>query len=153
MSRSSKYVAGLAAAQHCAACSPGLLLRSPLQELKLRFYSLMVQFHVHDNDTYALFEDYYAMFNTPSAQANPEKWHDALSHAVLFLVLSEHNNEQSDMLHRLQQTHRKKLEALPAFECVWLCQPCCCPPCLRCPRAQDRGETVHRPGDCALAAA
>ncbi|KAF8640531.1 hypothetical protein AX17_000193 [Amanita inopinata Kibby_2008] len=72
------------------------------EDLKLKYYDLMIQHALH----YSLYLDvakyYYKVWETPSIKADAnEKGRAALEHIVYYIILAPHNNEQSDMLHHL----------------------------------------------------
>lgn len=70
-------------------------------DLKLRYYELMIRIGL-ENDAYLdICKYYYAVLSTKGVSDDPEKWHDILSNVVYFIVLSPHDNEQSDLLHRV----------------------------------------------------
>ena len=80
---------------------------------KLKFYKLMMIYHEHENDTVELSCDWKAIFDTPVVQAEDGVWKEALEHAVLFAVLSAHDQRQHDLLCRLAL--EKSLEKVPSF--------------------------------------
>jgi len=54
-----------------------VLGEAALQDLKLRFYDLLIQFHTeHDRDTLQLAQHYYAIYSTPGVQENDEDLED-----------------------------------------------------------------------------
>lgn len=89
-----------------------------LQDLKLRFQDLMIQYHKHEDGPSELWRDFEAIFNTPRVQADEAQWQDALAHYVLFLALTEYDIEPYTALEGVRKTHAKKLAAMPAYECV-----------------------------------
>jgi len=86
------------------------------QELRIKFYKLMIRLHTFNKKPMALFRDWEAIYKTRGMDKDEQASNEALSHAVLFLCLSAHDNEQFDMLHRLKM--EKRLESLPTFKCV-----------------------------------
>ena len=81
------------------------------QDLKLRYYELMIRIGL-ENDSYLDITKYYHhVLNTPSVLAEESKWQDILANVVYFVVLSPHDNEQSDLLHRVAAD--PKLQDLP----------------------------------------
>ena len=93
-----------------------------LQDLKVKYYTLMVQKDTQDKAYLEIAKSYYAIFDTPSVQKEvadvehdfTEKWAEVLKCVVIFLILSPHDNEQSDFINRVA-TH-KMLEELPTFK-------------------------------------
>ena len=68
---------------------------------KIRFFTLMSEYHQHEKDAFELANDYHHMYLTPSVQASESQWKVALQTTVLFLALSPHSMEQQDMLNRV----------------------------------------------------
>jgi len=82
-----------------------------LQQLKLKYYRLMVQLDEQESAYLSVGKHYRAMLNTPHVQ---EKERDLLVESVvLFLVLAPHSNEQTDLTHHIQQ--EKLLETRPTY--------------------------------------
>ena len=73
-----------------------------LQDLKVKYYTLMVQKDTQDKAYLEIAKSYYAIFDTPSVQKEvadvehdfTEKWAEVLKCVVIFLILSPHDNEQ-----------------------------------------------------------
>ncbi|KAF5384842.1 hypothetical protein D9615_001357 [Tricholomella constricta] len=72
------------------------------EDLKLKYYDLMIQHALHQNNYLDVAKYYYKVWETPSIKDDTEdKGKAALEHIVYYVVLAPHNNEQSDMLHHL----------------------------------------------------
>ncbi len=84
------------------------------QDLKKRYYDLMIAHALHGEDFYNTCKFYVSIFNTDSIQEDSKKWKEVLQNAVLFVILSPFDNEQSDMIHRLNS--QVKLEQLPLYK-------------------------------------
>jgi 26S proteasome regulatory subunit N5 len=84
-----------------------------VQELKLKYYRLMIELCQHDHDYLAICRHYKAIFTTPSVQEDELQWQDALKNMVLYVLLAPYDHDQSDLLHRVHQ--EKKLEKLPIY--------------------------------------
>mmetsp|Transcript_52543 Transcript_52543/g.104313 ORF Transcript_52543/g.104313 Transcript_52543/m.104313 type:complete len:464 (+) Transcript_52543:63-1454(+) len=85
-----------------------------MQDLKLRFFKLLVEYHLHEKDAFELAQDYHSMYETPCKKdddGDTDGWKHCLSCAVLFLVLAPRTPAQSDMLQRVALD--EKLEKLP----------------------------------------
>ncbi|BFZ58703.1 proteasome regulatory particle subunit [Savitreella phatthalungensis] len=80
-------------------------------DLKLRYYELMIRIGLHDDSYLDITRYYHHVLNTPSVLDDPAKWQDILANVVYFVVLSRHDNEQSDLLHRVASD--PKLAQLP----------------------------------------
>uniref|UniRef100_A0A0N5A4Q7 PCI domain-containing protein n=1 Tax=Parastrongyloides trichosuri TaxID=131310 RepID=A0A0N5A4Q7_PARTI len=84
-----------------------------VQNLKLIFYNYMIQISLHDEEYLEVSRHYLAIFNTPVVQENPVEYEHALKCATLYVLLSQHSNEQWDLLHRVAEY--KKFKDIPVF--------------------------------------
>ena len=66
-----------------------------MEEHRVRFFSLLTEYHRHEKDSYNLALDYHAIY-----RANSDT--EALKATILFLALSPYHIEQQDMLHRIK---------------------------------------------------
>lgn len=82
-----------------------------LSDLKLKFYRLMIEFHVHKGDYLEVCQAYREVYNTKCIQDDEQEWKDALTHMVLYAALSPFDSDVSDILHRTMA--EKKLAKLP----------------------------------------
>lgn len=82
-------------------------------DLKLKYYNLMIDLDRHDGSYLAVCKHYLAIYNTPAIKDNSEKRNQALSHVVIYIVLAPYDNEQSDLIHRIQQD--PMLDELPVY--------------------------------------
>ncbi|KAI9205086.1 PCI domain-containing protein [Polychytrium aggregatum] len=73
------------------------------QDLKLRYYELMIQHAVHSDQSLNACKYYRRIYDTPSVQEDEQKWTEALRFVVLFIILSPYDNEQSDLIHRINE--------------------------------------------------
>ncbi|KAJ2616713.1 proteasome regulatory particle subunit [Coemansia sp. RSA 1365] len=81
------------------------------EDLKLRFYELMIQYDVHEENYLEVCRHYNQVYTTKSIKEDVNKWPAVLQNIIMYLVLSPFDNEQSDMLHRFKQDHNlEKLE-------------------------------------------
>jgi 26S proteasome regulatory subunit N5 len=74
----------------------------------------MIKHALHGDDFYNICKFYVSIFNTDSIQEDEKKWKEVLQNAVLFVILSPFDNEQADMIHRLNS--QVKLEQLPLYK-------------------------------------
>ncbi|XP_017786235.1 PREDICTED: 26S proteasome non-ATPase regulatory subunit 12 [Nicrophorus vespilloides] len=84
------------------------------QDLKLKYYRLMMEMDQHEGSYLATCKHYRAVLNTTSIQAVPEDKQNAAQAVVLYLVLAPHDNEQADLTHRVLAD--KILEEIPLFK-------------------------------------
>lgn len=90
------------------------LAEENMEDYKVKFYTLISEYHRHDKDAFMLAKDYHAIYLTPHILQDKSKWMPALQSTVLFLALSAHSNEQQDMLYRVNED--SNLEKLPSFQ-------------------------------------
>jgi 26S proteasome regulatory subunit N5 len=69
--------------------------------IKIKFYTLMLEYYVKEGEMMELFTCYNSMYNTPQVQADPAQWQYYLPYAVLFVLLSPYGPTQNNMLHTL----------------------------------------------------
>lgn len=91
------------------------LVQEDMQDYKVSFYSLMADYHHHEQNALELAKDYHAIYSTPSILADETKWKQALQNTVLYLALAPYSNEQQDLMHKLQ-ADVNHLEQLPASQ-------------------------------------
>jgi 26S proteasome regulatory subunit N5 len=84
------------------------------QDLKLRFYELMIQHALHDHQYLNVCKFYREVYQTKSVQSEESKWAEILRYIVVFAVLAPFDNEQSDLLHRIKLD--KNLEKMPLYK-------------------------------------
>jgi len=96
--------------------NPKLLEKEDFQDLKIQYYEYMVRYWLHEKKYLDVCKCYLAIFNTPSVQADEPRWKSALTAHVLYLTLAQYDNEQDDMLHKLDQLEAKKLDKVPVFK-------------------------------------
>lgn len=96
--------------------NPKLLEAEDFQDVKIQYYEFMVKYWLHEKKFLEVSKAYQRIFNTPAVQADETKWKQALEAHALYLVLSQYDNEQEDMLQKLDVTETKKLDKVPAFK-------------------------------------
>lgn len=84
------------------------------QDLKLKFYRLMIELDQHEGSYLSICKHFKAVYNTPQIQEDTEKKHVALKKVVMYLVLSPYDNEQSDLIHRVKED--KTLDEMPKYK-------------------------------------
>ena len=57
-----------------------------MEEYKVKYYTLMAEYHRHDKDAFSLAKDYHSIYSTPHILKDDPKWKDALQSTVLFLA-------------------------------------------------------------------
>ncbi|KAI6136474.1 hypothetical protein F5141DRAFT_1185436 [Pisolithus sp. B1] len=71
------------------------------EDLKLKFYELMIQLALHRSAYLDVAKHYEKVWDTPSIKEDEGKNRAALEHIIYYVVLAPHDNEQSDMLYHL----------------------------------------------------
>ncbi|KAH7943001.1 hypothetical protein HPB52_003984 [Rhipicephalus sanguineus] len=91
------------------------------QDLKLRYYKLMIELDQHEGSYLAICKHYSALYRTESVQQDEaqrkeaiRRFEQALRNMLLFLMLSPHDNEQHDLIHRAKLD--KNLDELPQYK-------------------------------------
>lgn len=82
-----------------------------MEDEKVRFFTLMLEYHQHEEDAFELAKDYHQIYSTITVQNNEENWKLALTNTVVFLVLSAFTSEQQDMMNRINLD--PKLDKVP----------------------------------------
>jgi len=90
-----------------------VLTEPDFQDLKLRFYRLMVEYYMHDKNFLEIAKCFQSIYDTPKVKADKSQWTEALKLIVIFVILSRYTNEQSDLLHRVNED--KNLEEVPKY--------------------------------------
>ena len=93
-----------------------------IQNLKLRFYQMMIELHLADANYITTCKHFKAVFDTPLIYNEKIKWQQALKSVVLYVVLAPHDNEQSDMLEIVRR--EKRLEEIPKYKELLECFVC-----------------------------
>lgn len=84
------------------------------QDLKLKFYQLMIELCHNESSYLAICRHYKAVYTTPSIQEDQVKMKEGLRNMVLYIVLSAYDNEQSDLIARIsEETH---LEGITVYK-------------------------------------
>ncbi|KAH3863587.1 26S proteasome non-ATPase regulatory subunit 12-like [Dreissena polymorpha] len=88
-------------------------------ELKLKYYQLMIELDEHEGSYLSICKHYRAVYDTAEIKESADKAREALRYVVLYMVLSPYDNEQSDMIHRLQED--KMLNDIPKYKELLKC--------------------------------
>ncbi|XP_064478635.1 26S proteasome non-ATPase regulatory subunit 12-like isoform X2 [Ornithodoros turicata] len=84
------------------------------QDLKLRYYRLMIELDQHEGSYLAICRHFLALYNTPSIQDKQQEKQETLKYLLLYLILSPYDNEQHDLIHRIKTD--KNLDELPQYK-------------------------------------
>lgn len=88
--------------------------KEEFQDLRLKYFNLMIELHTHKDEHLELCKAYDSIYRTKSVQEDEKQWQQALSKAVIFLVLSPFDHDVSEMLERFKTD--PKVDQLPAFK-------------------------------------
>jgi|TARA_B100000524_G_scaffold214802_1_gene112713 26S proteasome regulatory subunit N5 len=86
-----------------------------LEDLKMRYYKLIVRYHTHSHNWMEMFRAYQAMFDSPALKEDTAAAERCLKLQLIYLVLSPFDNEQSDQMHALAKL-KSQLEKLPMYK-------------------------------------
>lgn len=89
------------------------------QGLKLLYYELMIKIGMHDGKHLDVCKCYREVLNTPSVRADEQKSKEVLRHVIIFLILSPFDNEQSDLVSRVEST--ESLDTVPEYKSLLKC--------------------------------
>ncbi|GAV05535.1 hypothetical protein RvY_15653 [Ramazzottius varieornatus] len=84
------------------------------QDLKLKYYKLMIELDEHDEKYISVARHYNAIYTTKKVQESQVDSLQALQCMISYLLLAPYDNEQSDMMHRLSL--EKKLDDIPVYK-------------------------------------
>ncbi|CAI0650817.1 26S proteasome non-ATPase regulatory subunit 12 [Colletotrichum fructicola] len=75
-------------------------------DLKLRYYEQQIILAKHDDKYLDVCKHYRQVLDTEAVEEDPEKLHPVLQRIIYFVILAPHDNEQHDLLHRIQKDTR-----------------------------------------------
>ncbi|CAL8101086.1 unnamed protein product [Calicophoron daubneyi] len=93
--------------------SPKFFADGAHEELKLKYYRLMIELDLHENHYLNVSRHYWEVYSSKSIQEDEGKRLLALKHVVAYLVLAPYDNEQHDLMCRRKIL--KDMENIPAY--------------------------------------
>ncbi|KIH54962.1 PCI domain protein [Ancylostoma duodenale] len=90
--------------------------KEDVQDLKLRFYNLMITIGLQDSKYLEVCRHYRAIFDTPKIAKDHDKSKMVLKCAVIYCLLAPHTNEQWDLLNRI--AIMRELELVPDYKAL-----------------------------------
>lgn len=78
-------------------------------DLKLKYYEQQITLANQDKKYLDVCKHYRQVLDTPAIENEPEKLRAVLQRVIYYIILSPHNNEQSDLLHRIAADTRNTL--------------------------------------------
>eukprot|EP01130_Rhizamoeba_saxonica_P012196 TRINITY_DN5124_c0_g1_i1.p1 TRINITY_DN5124_c0_g1~~TRINITY_DN5124_c0_g1_i1.p1 ORF type:complete len:443 (-),score=103.53 TRINITY_DN5124_c0_g1_i1:110-1411(-) len=94
--------------------NPKVLLEEEFQSIKIQYYTYMVEYYSHENQHIEICKAYQKIYDTPIIKEDIEQSLNYLKLIVLFVSLSEHDNEQSDLMNRIYLD--PLLDQIPEFK-------------------------------------
>lgn len=88
-------------------------------DLKLSYYDIMVQVGTREERFLDVCKYYREVLATPRVREDEAQRQDTLKHVIVFLVLAPHDNEQSDLLARVDA--QESLDAVPEYKSLLKC--------------------------------
>ncbi|KAJ5613765.1 26S proteasome non-ATPase regulatory subunit 12 [Penicillium herquei] len=85
---------------------PPMEVDDDVTDLKLRYYDQQIILANHDYKYLDVCKHYREVLDTEAVENNPEQLRASLARIIYYIVLSPYDNEQSDLLHRIQQDSR-----------------------------------------------
>lgn len=97
-----------------------------VQQLKLKYYQLMIEIDQHYAKYLDICRHYQAVFRTKSIKDDPIKRQQTLKNVVLYAILAPYDSEQSDLIHRVSTErsldeiteYKKLLKAFTTLELI-----------------------------------
>jgi len=93
--------------------SPKYFEAEDTDDLKLKFYRLMIELDEHEGSYLAICRHYRAIADTTSIKTDADKRAEALRCVVLYLLLAPYDNEQADLIQRVKE--EKDVEKIPKY--------------------------------------
>ncbi|KAI1909643.1 proteasome regulatory particle subunit [Ophidiomyces ophidiicola] len=83
-------------------------------DLKLRYYEQQIIIANHEDQYLEVCKHYRQVLDTVSVEENPDQLRATLQRIIYYVVLSPHDNEQSDLLYRVKADSRNSLVPVEA---------------------------------------
>jgi len=96
--------------------NPKLLEADDFQDLKVQYYQFMIKYYIHEEQPLDVAKCYSKIYDTKITQEDEAKWKDVLTAHTIFLLLAPFDNEQKDLMHKLDTIEAKKMEKVPSFQ-------------------------------------
>ena len=92
-----------------SADDPPLEKEDDVTDLKLRYYEQQITLAKHEDKYLDVCKHYRHVLDTESVEETPEQLHAVLQRCIFYIILAPHDNEQSDLLHRINLDTRNAL--------------------------------------------
>ncbi|KAF2003811.1 hypothetical protein P154DRAFT_543603 [Amniculicola lignicola CBS 123094] len=83
-------------------------------DLKLRYYEQQIILAKHENKYLQACKHYRQVLDTEAVEEDPKKLKAILQRVIYFVILAPYDNEQSDLIHRIQRDTRNSMIAQDA---------------------------------------
>lgn len=80
-------------------------------DLKLRYYHQQITLAKHEDKYLEVCKNYRAVLDTEAVENNPDQLKACLQRIIYYVILAPYDNEQSDLLHRIQRDSRNAQHA------------------------------------------
>lgn len=84
------------------------------QDLKIRYFNLMIDFNIKKNNHLATSQNYESLFRTKSIQDVDKQWKEAIARATYFVSLAQWDHDTDELVNRLK--NEKKIVHVPSFK-------------------------------------
>ncbi len=85
---------------------PPIEKEDDVTDLKLKYYEQQITLAKQEDKYLEVCKHYRQVLDTESVEENPEQLRAVLQRVIYFILLAPYDNEQSDLLHRIQQDAR-----------------------------------------------
>ncbi|KAI4091302.1 MAG: hypothetical protein LQ344_004161 [Seirophora lacunosa] len=92
-----------------SADDPPVEKEDDVTDLKLRYYEQQITLAKHDDKYLDICKHYRQVLDTQSVEETPDQLHAVLQRVIYYIILAPHDNEQSDLLHRVNADSRNAL--------------------------------------------
>lgn len=86
------------------------------EEVKLNFYDLLIKYYSFESKYLDIAQAYMKIYATPSIQKDSSKFPPYLQLACIFGVLAPYDNEQSDLVNRINSDENMKHESMAVYQ-------------------------------------
>lgn len=69
----------------------------------MRFYNLMVEHALHENEYLNICKYYREIYSTKTVESDEIERKAVLENILIFIILAPYDHEQSDLLHRIME--------------------------------------------------
>jgi len=91
-----------------------VLEETEMQDLKVRFYELLIRFYENSFDYLEISKSFHAIYMSPLVQGDSSRWKRVLKLSAIYCILSPHDPEQHDRLLLLKND--KRTAEIPSIE-------------------------------------